>query len=186
MFLLVVEMGYTPIFCLCGAGLPRGGPCTVLVEVEVQQVQAELKALVEPVVEGLGFELWGVEYLAHGTNAKVNVYIDSPDGVDVDDCAAVSRQLSAQFDVEDLIQLRYTLEVSSPGMDRRLFTREQFRAFAGANIKVSLKSLYEGRKRFSGVLCGIEDDDVVVRCGDEEFLFPFEDIERARVVPSFE
>ena len=151
-----------------------------------QQVQADLTALIEPVVEGLGFELWGVEYLTHGRRAHVKVYIDSQDGVDVDDCAAVSRQLSALFDVEDPIQVQYTLEVSSPGMDRRLFTREQYRAFAGANVKLALRAPYEGRRRFTGLLCGIEDDDVVVRSGDEEFLFPFDEIERANVVPSFD
>ena len=149
-------------------------------------MQAELNALVGPVVEGLGFELWGLEYLVHGRRGHLKVYIDSPDGVDVDDCAAVSRQLSAMFDVEDPIQVQYTLEVSSPGMDRRLFTREQFRAYAGEQVKVALKTPYQGRRRFTGLLCGFEDDDVVVRSGDEEFLFPFEEIERANVIPAFD
>ena len=149
-------------------------------------MQAELKALIEPVVEGMGFELWGLEYIAHGRRAQLKVYIDSQEGIDVDDCAAVSRQLSALLDVEDPIQLQYTLEVSSPGMDRRLFTREQFRTFAGAKVKVALRAPYEGRKRFTGLLCGVEDDDVVVRSGDEEYLFPFDEIERANVVPSFD
>lgn len=149
-------------------------------------MQAELKALIEPVVEGLGFELWGVEYLAHGNRAQVRVYIDAEAGVSVDDCARVSRQLSALLDVEDPIRVQYTLEVSSPGMDRRLFTQAQFKAFAGEQVRVALKSPYEGRKRFKGLLCGIEEGDVVVRSGDEEFLFPFEEIERANVIPTFD
>lgn len=149
-------------------------------------MQEQLKALIEPVVEGLGCELWGIEYLVHGKSGSLKVFIDRDQGVDVDDCAKVSRQLSALLDVEDPIQGKYTLEVSSPGMDRRLFTREQFDAWKGANIKVSLRTPYEGRKRFKGLLCGIEEGDVVVRSGDEEYLFPLEDIDRANVIPSFD
>ncbi|XOV85959.1 MAG: ribosome maturation factor RimP [Pseudomonadota bacterium] len=146
----------------------------------------QLRALIEPVVEGLGFELWGIEYHVQRRSASLKVYIDSEAGIDVDDCARVSRQVSALLDVEDPISGRYTLEVSSPGMDRRLFTREQFKAFEGSGVKVSLRSPYEGRRRFNGLLCGMENDDVVIRVGDEEFLFPFDEIERANVVPSFE
>ncbi len=146
----------------------------------------QLQALIEPVVEGLGCELWGIEYFAHGKTGKLKVFIDSDKGIEVDDCARVSRQLSAVLDVEDPIKGKYTLEVSSPGMDRRLFTREQFEAWKGADVKVSLRTPYEGRKRFKGLLCGIEEDDVVVRSGDEEYLFPLEDIDRANVIPSFD
>lgn len=146
----------------------------------------QLRTLIEPVVEGMGCQLWGIEYLAHGKNGSLKVYIDAESGVDVDDCARVSQQLSAMLDVEDPIKGKYTLEVSSPGMDRRLFTREQFEAFAGAKIKVSLRTPYEGRKRFKGLLCGIEEGDVVLQSGDEEYLFPFEDIDRANVIPSFD
>lgn len=149
-------------------------------------MQEELKALIEPVVEGLGFELWGIEYLPQGRRASLKVYIDSGEGIDVDDCAQVSRQLSALLDVEEPIKVQFTLEVSSPGMDRRLFTREQFEAFEGSNVKLSLRTPFEGRRRYKGTICGFEDDDLVVRSGDEEYLFPLDDIERANLVPSFE
>lgn len=151
-----------------------------------QQVNEQLVALIEPVVEGLGFTLWGVEYFAQGKSASLKVYIESEAGVGVDDCANVSRQLSAVLDVEDPIVSRYTLEVSSPGMDRRLFTLAQFKAFAGSNVRLSLKDPYEGRRRYKGLLCGIEEDDVVVRSGDEEYLFPIDQIERANVIPSYD
>jgi len=150
------------------------------------ELQAELKALIEPVVEGLGCTLWGMEHLQQGHRSLLKIYIDNEDGVDVDDCARVSRQVSALLDVEDPIKGQYTLEVSSPGMDRRLFTLEQFRAFEGADVKLSLRTPWQGRRRFAGKLCGIENDQVVVRSGDEEFLFPFEQIDRANIVPSFE
>lgn len=146
----------------------------------------QLNALIEPVVDGLGLTLWGIEYVAHSKRAKLSIYIDDEEGVDVDDCARVSRQVSAVLDVEDVIAGQYTLEVSSPGMDRRLFTLDQFRAFEGSSVRVSLKSPYEGRRRFKGLLCGIEDDEIVLRSGDEEYLFPFDSIDRANVIPTFE
>jgi ribosome maturation factor RimP len=149
-------------------------------------VDERLVKLIEPVVEGLGYVLWGVEYLHHGKSARLSIYIDSDDGVDVDDCARVSRQVSALLDVEDPIDANYTLEVSSPGMDRRLFTLDQFKTFEGSSVKLSLRVPYEGRKRFKGVLCGIEDDEIVVRSGDEEYLFPIDAIDRANVVPTYD
>lgn len=145
----------------------------------------QLTSLVGPVVRGLGYELWGIEFHAHGKQSSLKVYIDAEDGIGVDDCAKVSRQIGAMLDVEDPISGHYTLEVSSPGMDRRLFTLEQFEAFKGSNVKLSLREPYEGRRRYKGILCGIEDEEVVVRSGDEEYLFPFESIERANVVPTF-
>lgn len=141
--------------------------------------------LVEPVVSGLGYGLWGLEVHSGGKKTTVQVYIESEDGVDVEDCANVSRQLSSLFDVEDPFAGHYTLEVSSPGMDRRLFTKEQFQLFAGAQVKVNLKTPFEGRKRYAGLLCGMEGEDVIVRTGDEETLFPFDEIDRANVVPEF-
>lgn len=150
-----------------------------------QRVQEQLRSLIEPVVEGLGLELWGIEYLAHGKRAQLKVYIEKEAGVDVDDCARVSRQISAVMDVEDPIEAQYTLEVSSPGLDRRLFTLPQFEAFEGEQVRISLKSPYEGRRRFKGQLCGIEDDEVVVRSGDEEYLFPFDQIDRANLIPTY-
>lgn len=146
----------------------------------------QLGRLIEPVVRGLGCRLWGIEYIKHGKHSFLKVFIDAEDGVDVEDCARVSRQLSSVLDVEAPVKGEYTLEVSSPGMDRRLFTREQFEEFKGARVKLSLSRAWEGRKRFTGLLCGVENDDVVIRSNDEEFLFPLEQIERANVVPEFD
>ncbi len=149
-------------------------------------MNAQLNALIEPVVVGLGCTLWGIEYLRHGNNGSLKVYIEAAAGLVVDDCARVSRQISALLDVEDPIPGRYTLEVSSPGMDRRLFTLAQFEAFSGSNVRVSLKVPFEGRRRFTGLLCGILNDEVIIRAGDEEFLFPFEQIDRANLIPQYE
>ncbi len=144
-----------------------------------------LADLVAPVAEELGYDLWGIEYLSHGRDSVVRIYIDRSDGVDVDDCAKLSRQVSSIFDVEDPIMGVYTLEVSSPGMDRPLFTLEQFKRYVGEQLKVRLRSPFEGRRKFSGRMTAVEGDDIVVAVDDHEYLLPFEMIDKAHLVPQF-
>lgn len=145
----------------------------------------ELNELIQPVVEALGCELWGIERLSMGRHSTLKIYIDSDKGVDVDDCARVSQQVSSLLDVEDPFSGKYTLEVSSPGLDRRLFNLAQYSAFVGEELDLRLKRPYEGKRKFVGQLRGIEGDEVVILNDDEEILFPFEEIERANVVPRF-
>lgn len=137
-------------------------------------------------VEGLGFELWGLEYLNQGKHSALKIFIDAEKGIDVDDCAAVSRQVSGLLDVEDPLKGKYTLEVSSPGMDRRLFELKQFEQFKGSQVKLNLARAFEGKRKYTGLLCGVEDGDVVIRLGEEEILFPLADIDRAQIVPVFD
>ncbi|MBB3142501.1 ribosome maturation factor RimP [Halomonas organivorans] len=147
---------------------------------------AALHALIEPVVSAMGFELWGIDYLSQGKHSRLVIFIDHPDGVSVDDCADVSRQVSAVFDVEDPIHGEYRLEVSSPGMDRPLYTLEQFARYAGHQVAVKLRVPFDGRRKFQGLLAGVENDEVLVRLDGEEYCFPIESIDQARVVPQFE
>ena len=143
-----------------------------------------LQTLIEPVVNGLGSRLWGIEYLTRGKSTTLKIYIDADQGINVEDCARVSRQVSSLLDVEDPIPGRYTLEVSSPGLDRRLFTKAQFEEFASARIRVSLKRPFEGRRRYTGLLGGIEGDDVILHTGEEEeYLFPLDLVDRANIIP---
>lgn len=146
-------------------------------------MSTQLKSLIEPVVTGMGFELWGLEYLTQGKYSVLKIFIDSEKGIDVDDCASVSRQIGSLLDVEEPVKGKYTLEVSSPGMDRRLFTFEQFEVMKGSQVKLKLNKPFDGKKRFAGLLIGTEDKDVVLRVGEEETLFPYEMIDRANVVP---
>jgi ribosome maturation factor RimP len=141
----------------------------------------KLRELLQPTVEALGFELWGVEHLAQGRHSLLRVYIDGADGVGVDDCAVVSEQVSGVLDVEDPITGEYTLEVSSPGLDRPLFTLAQYGRYAGEIIDLRLRLPYEGRRRFRGRLTGVEGEDVVVQVDDHEYLLPFGAIDKARV-----
>jgi ribosome maturation factor RimP len=115
----------------------------------------------------------------------LRIYIDHEDGIGVDHCADVSRQVSAVMDVEDPISTEYTLEVSSPGMDRPLFTLEQYSAFVGEWVEVKLRYAFEGRRNFKGVVIGIEESDVIIAADGEEFLLPIESIDKGRVIPNF-
>jgi ribosome maturation factor RimP len=146
----------------------------------------QLHAILAPIVTALGYDFWGLEYFTHGSQAVLRVFIDSANGIGVEDCAAVSRQISAVLDVEDPIAGEYTLEVSSPGMDRPLFTLEQFRLYVGEQVRIRLRMPFEGRRNFNGRLVNVEDEDVVVAVDDHEYLLPLEMIDKAHLVPRFE
>lgn len=145
-----------------------------------------IHTLIQPTVESLGFELWGVDFLSQGKNSRLTIFIDSEKGVNVDDCADVSRQVSALLDVEDPISGQYNLEVSSPGMDRPLYTLEQFGRYVGHQVQVRLREPFDGRRKFQGILMGVEGDEVILRVEQEEFGFPLEAIDRAHLVPVFD
>lgn len=142
---------------------------------------AQLQQLVESAIIAVGFELWGLEYKPTGRQSLLRVYIDGPDGVTIDDCARVSRQISSVLDVEDPIRGEYTLEVSSPGVDRPLYTLEHYRLFAGYPAKLRLRFPFEGRRKLSGILSGVEGSDVLLVVGEEEYVLPFDSIDRANI-----
>jgi ribosome maturation factor RimP len=139
--------------------------------------------LVEPVVAGMGYELWGCEYIPRRKRRLLRVYIDREDGVTVDDCGRVSHQLSGILDVEDPIGAPYILEVSSPGLDRLLLTSDHFRKFAGRHVKIKLKWLVEGRRNLAARLLGVESDQVLIDEQKTRYSIPLAAIERARLVP---
>lgn len=143
---------------------------------------AKVKDLVEPTVQALGLELWGIEHAAQGKYSVLRIFIESDAGITIDDCEKVSRQVSALLDVEDPIAGEYTLEVSSPGLDRPLFTLEQYAQFAGTEVSVRLRSPIEGRRKFKGVVTEVTGDVVNVQIDDEIFALPFAEIEKANIV----
>ena len=142
----------------------------------------QLQEMIEPAVTGLGLELWGLEYQT-GKTSLLRIFIDGPEGVSVDDCARVSHQVSGILDVEDPITENYTLEVSSPGMDRPLFKIEHFAEFRGHMVQLRLRVPYEGRRNFKGQLNGVEGDEVLLIVDGEEYVLPYELIDRANIVP---
>lgn len=146
------------------------------------RVNPEVKALIEPVVTGLGFELVGVEFLAQGRHSLLRVYVDRDGGITVDDCADVSRQLSAMLDVEDPLPGAYTLEVSSPGLDRPLFEADDYRRFAGRRAEIRLLVPLDGRRKFVGELAGVEDGQLVLVDDGQQRRIPLDRIGKANLV----
>ncbi|MCG5500038.1 ribosome maturation factor RimP [Ectothiorhodospira lacustris] len=145
----------------------------------------ELKELITPVIAGLGFELWGLEYRVQRNSALLRIFIDGPNGINLDDCAAVSDQVSGVLDVEDPIPVPYRLEVSSPGMDRPLFTPDQFRRYQGEDIRVRLNWPVEGQRNYRGRIAGVEETAVILAVEENSVRLPLEAISRARLVPKF-
>ena len=148
--------------------------------------ESQLLTLLEPTVAMLGYELWGLELLSPNRGPTLRVYIDRDQGVTVDDCASVSRHVSGVLDVEDPFVGEYTLEVSSPGIDRLLFKKAQFGAYDNQPIDIKLRFPFEGRRRFKGWFCGFDGEDVAVRADQHEYLLPLSSIDRARVQPTQE
>lgn len=146
---------------------------------------AKVYEVVTPVVAGLGYELVGIHWLPQGKHSLLRIYIDHPDGIQLQDCEQVSHQLSAVLDVEDVVHGQYMLEVSSPGLDRPLFTLEQFQRFTGQMVKIECVAPVMGHKRFKGSIEGIEEDVVCLRSeSDGELVeIPFSVMKKANLVP---
>ena len=143
-----------------------------------------LTELLRPVIEQMGYELVGVEYLV-GSGGLLRVYIDQDTGINVDDCVAVSHQVSGVLDVDAQLQDSYQLEVSSPGVDRPLFVKEHFERYAGSRVRIKLLMKLHGRRRFEGVLKGVQDRDVLLDMDGETEHLPLDQIESARLIPEF-
>lgn len=154
----------------------------------------QISELLAPTVAALGVELLGVEYLTMPGGAVLRLYIDVPEAestgenprlVGIDECEQVSREVSAQLDVEDPISGNYTLEVSSPGLDRPLFTLAQFARFSGESAKVGLKLPQDGRRRLTGRIVKVEGEYVHFDVDGQPFVAAFDNIDKARIVPDW-
>ncbi len=145
-----------------------------------------LKTMLEPAVHAVGMELWGIEFLAQGKHSVLRLYIDSENGVTIDDCEAVSHQVSGVLDVEDPIKGEYHLEVSSPGMDRPLFSFNQMARYVGQNIKVKLQMAVSGRRNFTGTLTEAKDDALTFVVEGQPLSVSFNQIDKANLVPTFD
>jgi len=157
----------------------------------VSDKATQISELLAPTVQALGLELLGIEYLPAPGSATLRLYIDVQDAerdsrsVNIDDCEAVSREVSAQLDVEDPISGNYTLEVSSPGVDRPLFTLAQFARHQGESAKVVLKLPQDGRRRFQGAITRIEGDQIVFTVDGTALSVASDNIDKARLVPDW-
>jgi ribosome maturation factor RimP len=146
----------------------------------------ELGQLLEPAIADLGLELVGIEFSPSGGGSLLRVYIDEPErGVTIDDCERASREISALLDVNDPVAGRYTLEVSSPGLERPLFTLAHFERFAGAEAKITVNLPIDGRRRFQGRIGAIEGDRVTIEQDGKAVAIAQANIAKARLVPDY-
>ncbi len=149
-------------------------------------LEEKLQNLLQPVVEDFGCELWGIETQRVGRFLTLRIFIDKPEtGVTIDDCADVSRQVSALLDVEDPIADKYNLEVSSPGMDRPLFTLAQFSRYIGQEVVVHLRIPMLNRRKWQGKLVDVQNDMISLEVDGEVQQFAFGNIQKAHIVPQF-
>ena len=140
--------------------------------------------IIQPTIEALGLELWGLEYLQQGKHSILRVFIDCKSTVNLKDCETVSRQISTVLDVEDPISGEYTLEVSSPGLERPLFKIDQFAQFVGDKVKIVMKSQVEGRRKFTGLIECVSADEIRLSVDGKTFKLDFAEIDKANIVNS--
>ncbi|MCX7065955.1 MAG: ribosome maturation factor RimP [Proteobacteria bacterium] len=148
--------------------------------------EQQLELLLGPTVAAMGLGIWGIEYLGQGKRSVLRLYIDRAEGVTIEDCERVSKQVSELLDVDGVLTSSYTLEVSSPGMDRLLFKPEQYEESIGETVDVRLNYPFEGRRRVVGTLTSLANDQFIVQMEDAEYLIPLSNVQRARIVPRFE
>lgn len=151
----------------------------------MKQAPEHLLNLIEPIVEGLGYECWGVEYSPHPKNALLRIYIDSKNGILVEDCTKVSHQISGAMDVEDPISSNYQLEISSPGGDRLFFKVAQFERFVGSTVTVNLFNPVENRRKITALIQKVKDDIIFLQEQNHVFEIPFTAMSKARLVPEY-
>ena len=146
-----------------------------------------LTTLVESAVQALGYELVGVEHQSQGKHSLVRVYIDAEQGITLADCERASHQISGVLDVEDPIRGQYNLEVSSPGLDRPLFTPEHYTRYLGEQVRLRLRHTVNGRRKLSGRIAQVEDGVItIVDDADQEFELTVDDIDKANLVPDYD
>ncbi len=151
------------------------------------KVADKIEALINPVIVDMGYELVGIEYVASGKHSILRIYIDSDNGIGVDDCEAVSRQISAILDVEDPITGQYNLEVSSPGIERPLFHVGHYQRFLGHDIKLRLVRPIDGQRKFNGAIGSVSETNNSIELVTElgPVMLDIELIEKANLVADF-
>lgn len=163
-------LGFRPFFYALGVGLST--------------IEQQLTELVKAPVAALGFELVGIEFI-RSRHSTLRIYIDSKNGINVDDCADVSHQVSSVLDVEDPITTAYTLEVSSPGLDRPLFVTEHYQQFIGEEVSLTLRMGMQNRRRWVGQIKSAIGETIIVTVDGQDETFAMSNIQKANLVPKF-
>lgn len=147
---------------------------------------SKLTNLLQPLIEDLGYEFVGIEQSSNPKNPVVVIYIDRPEGIAIEDCETVSREVAALLDVEDPISGHYTLEVSSPGLDRPLFTAGQYAAYAGELVKITVYAPVDGRRKFKGPILAVAGETVTIDQDGIEVMLELGNVVKARLVPDYD
>lgn len=142
-------------------------------------LNSDISNHLKPIVEDLGYELWGVERISSGRRSLLRIYIDSANGIGIEDCEKVSRQVSAWLDVEDPIAGNYSLEISSPGIPRPLFYPEQFQRYIGMDVQVKLYQLIDNKRKISGIIKGCNENSVSLLVGEQLYQIDYANIVKA-------
>ncbi|KTC76858.1 ribosome maturation factor RimP [Legionella brunensis] len=144
-------------------------------------IKNEIEQLLTPLIEDLGYELWGCEYLPQGKHSLLRVYIDKENGIGIEDCERVSRQVSALLDVEDPIPGNYSLEISSPGIPRPLFNKEQYKQYVGNEVRIKVFKPINGSRNLFGTIISANEDTLILKIGDEQLEVQFTQIVKANL-----
>jgi ribosome maturation factor RimP len=150
-----------------------------------QSIEQRVRVLVEPLIKEKDLELVDVEYLKEGVHWYLRLFIDKDGGIDIDDCSGVSHTVSELLDASDIIRQTYTLEVSSPGLERPLKKSEDFQRFQGELITVKTNKLYKGYQEFSGYLIGLEDGEIILEYEGTRMAIPRSVVKKAHLAIEF-
>lgn len=145
----------------------------------------KLEELLRPTIQSLGYELWAVELVSQGRHSLLRIYIDSAKGITVGDCELVSHHASGILDVEDPIRGQYRLEVSSPGLERPLIKMAHYQAYIGKRVQIRVRQPVEGRRKWIGELLQAQNDQLVFKADEHEWIIPFSQIEKGNLVAEF-
>ncbi len=180
----ILEWAFGPFFVSRGF-VPDAALDTVIGCCTMSTVKSSVALvtdLIGTTIQALGLELWGVELIQQGRYSLLRIYIECEEGVTIDDCEKVSRQVSALMDVEDPIAGEYTLEVSSPGVDRPLFTVGQYEQYIGSEVNLKLRRALQGRRKFKGQIIKVTGDNICLLVEGTEYDLEHSEIEKANVV----
>ena len=160
--------------------MEKGG-ILVITEVKLTEIRDKVKTI----VNNEGFQLYHIEYVKENNEFYLRIYIDSESGVTINDCVDITKKLSNDYlDVEDPIDEAYCLEISSPGIERILYTEEHYRRYLNHEVKISLSKLHCGKKKLAGVLKDFNDNEVIIE-GEDVWTIPTEKIKRIKLKGEF-
>lgn len=148
-------------------------------------LEQKLIEIITPPVEEFGFKLVGIKFIRSLPSSILRIYIDSDEGITVNDCADVSHQVSMVLDIEEPISVAYSLEVSSPGLDRPLFTAAQFSHFTGSNVSIALRIAVQNRRKWQGIIKAVDGEMITVMVEGKDEVFSWNNIQKANLVPHF-